>query len=375
MTLRNLIATLLIATLLAGFPAASFAKTMTVEVTGQAAESGLGRATTRLRALEAALIEAAIVGGADITGYAAASNGILVSDRLILRPASRILDYRILSEKEANGFYIVSVRAVVGDPPVAILDPCARRAELDIVMRPLLLNISPTTPAWVANIGPSLQERITATIGARPGVRFMQATSAAPVMGRSAQVGRDIDYATLMSAPRSDTSAPMGRFTLHAEASVQMQGQRRIALTLRTWMVESAIQAERASTLNEHVAHLSSGLPIRALDVLASPDRAEVIETLIVGVTAQITNMIDSYACQPLEGVLQLSGDRLTLPFGSKDGLTRHHLAFSEGRETPYTLFEIVTLEDYSTVVRPIDLSRSAHGLAGMKVRFMEITQ
>ena len=33
------------------------ARNLTVEVTGQAAESGLGRATTRLRALEAALIE------------------------------------------------------------------------------------------------------------------------------------------------------------------------------------------------------------------------------------------------------------------------------------------------------------------------------
>ena len=85
----------------------ALAQNMTVEVTGQAAESGLGRATTRLRALEAALVEAAIMGGADVTGYSAASNGILVSDRLILRPASRILDYTILSETEVGGFYRV----------------------------------------------------------------------------------------------------------------------------------------------------------------------------------------------------------------------------------------------------------------------------
>ena len=375
MTLRHLIVVLLMPAFLAGVPAAPLAKTMTVEVKGQAAESGLGRATTRLRALEAALIEAATQGGAHITGYSAASNGILVSDRLILRPGSQILDYSILSEKEANGFYIVSVRAVVGDPPVAIPDLCLRRAELDIVAMPLRLNISPMTPAWVAGIGPTLQDLITAAIAERPGVRLTQAKGAGPVIGRSTQVGRDIDYAALMSAPRNENSTPMGRFTLHAGASLQMQGQRSLVLVLQTWLVETATQAERATTRTEHVAHLSPGLPIRALEVLAAPNHAEIIETLMVGVTEQIAAMIDGYACRPLDGVLKLSGDRLTLPFGTKDGLTRHHLAFSEGQDNPYTLFEIVTLDNYSAVVRPIDQNRSVLGLDGMRVRFMELTQ
>lgn len=180
-----------------GTPAS--AENLTVEVTGQAAESGLGRATTRLRALEAALIEAAIMGGADINGYSATSNGILVSDRLILRPALRILDYSILSEGESGGFYRVQLRAVVGDPPVAIVDSCARRSELHINTYPLRLKIDPMTPAWVETLGPALRDRIDAAIGARPSVSLTQSNNTGAMPGRSAQVGLDMDYAALTS--------------------------------------------------------------------------------------------------------------------------------------------------------------------------------
>jgi hypothetical protein len=39
------------------------------------------------------------------------------------------------------------------------------------------------------------------------------------------------------------------------------------------------------------------------------------------------------------------------LPFGRKDGLTRHHLAYTQGTDTPYEILEIETLNDQSVVV------------------------
>jgi hypothetical protein len=65
----------------------------------------------------------------------------------------------------------------------------------------------------------------------------------------------------------------------------------------------------------------------------------------------------------------------LTLPFGAKDGLTRNHLAYSEGQDRPYILFEIASLKDHSVVLTPIDRKRMKLSLAGTKVRFMEVSQ
>ncbi|MDA0962329.1 MAG: hypothetical protein O2898_05365 [Proteobacteria bacterium] len=355
------------------------ARNLTVEVTGQAAESGLGRATTRLRALEAALIEAAIEGGADITGYSAASNGILVSDRLILRPASRILDYSILSETESNGFYRVRLRAVVGDPPVPVTDSCARRAQLDIVSFPLRQAIDPMTPAWVETLGAELQNRIDAAIQSRPGVSLSRSHDTGALPGRSAQVGRDMDYTELMQAtptPAPATQAPpAGRLAHHAATQLRMQGQRTLVMVLDSRLIDTGSNLERARSRFETTTRLNAGLPIRALNVLTAPDRSAIVQDLMAGIDGHIAAMIDTYACRSLDGTLALSGDRLSLPFGAKDGLTRHHLAFSEGQDTPYILFEIDTLNDHSAILRPIDRNRTARSLAGTRVRFMELSQ
>jgi hypothetical protein len=351
------------------------ARNLTVEVTGQAAESGLGRATTRLRALEAALIEAAIEGGADITGYSAASNGILVSDRLILRPASRILDYSILSETESNGFYRVRVRAVVGDPPVPVTDSCARRAQLDIVSYPLRQAVDPMTPAWVETLGPELRNRIDAAIQSRPGVSLARSNDMGASPGRSAQVGRDMDYTALMQGTPAPQAAPAGRLAYQGAIQLRMQGQRMLVMVLESRLIETGSNLERARSRLETTTRLNAGLPIRALNVLTAPDRDAIVQDLMAGIDRHIEAMIDTYACRSLDGTLALSGDRLTLPFGAKDGLTRHHLAFSEGQDTPYILFEIETLNDHSAVLRPIDRNRTAPSLAGMRVRFMEVSQ
>ncbi|WP_439138083.1 flagellar assembly protein T N-terminal domain-containing protein [Roseicyclus sp.] len=354
----------------------AIAENLTVEVTGQAAESGLGRATTRLRALEAALIEAAIEGGADINGYAAASNGILVSDRLILRPASRILDYSIVSEGVENGFYRVRVRAIVGDPPVPVTDHCARRAQLDIISYPLRLGVDPMTPAWVDGLGPQLHDSIDAAIASRPGVSLSRSGAGGAMPGRSAQVGLDMDYAALtLGTARPSTPTPDGGLGYHADLQLQMQGRNRLLLVLESRLVDTGSSITRAQSRLEHAIRLDAGLPIPALNRLASPDRSEIVQKLLTGIDEHITAMIDGYACRPLEGALQLSGGRLTLPFGAKDGLTRHHLAFSEGQDTPYIIFEIENLADHAAVLRPIDQNRNARSLAGMRVRFMELAK
>ena len=350
------------------------AETLTVEVTGKAAESGLGRTTTRLRALEAALIEAAIKGGADINGYAAASNGILVSDRLILRPASRILDYSVLSEGVENGFYRVRVRAVVGDPPVPVTDQCARRAQLDIISHPLRLRVDPMTPAWVDSLGPQLHDSLDAAIAARPGVSLVRSDAGGGVPGRSAQIGLDMDY-TALTRGATRPAASEGRLAYHAAVQLNMQGRNRLFLILESRLADAGSSSTRAQSRFEQAIRLDAGLPIPALNRLVSPDRSAIVEQLLTGIDGHVQAMIDAYACRPLEGVLLLSGGRLTLPFGAKDGLTRHHLAFSEGQDTPYILFEIVSLEDHAAVLRPIDQNRAASSLAGMRVRFMEVAK
>lgn len=347
------------------------AELMTVETMGQAVETGLGKTVTRRRALEEALIEAAIKGGADINGYSAVSDGVLVSDRMVLRPASRILDYSILSEKNAGGVYRVRIRAIVGEMPA--VQPCARRAQLDLTTFAPQITIDPRTPAWVAQLGPDLSQAIEDALALQPGVSVTRAARDA-VPGRAAQVGYDMDY-TALTRGISGGPKPTGGLTYRAKLNINMQGTDSLALSMNSYLIDGASQTTIARETQDKTVRLKGPLLGRSLNALLGPKRDKIVREMTDGIVPQISALISGYACRSLTGPLRLSGGALTLPFGSKDGLTRHHMAYSEGSDAPYVLFEIAKLSDHSVSLVPLDRKRSLQRLNGMQVRFMELGQ
>ena len=67
---------------------------------------------SRRRALEDALYLAALHGGAKINGSSAVSTDTSIQENLVIQPASKILDYTIISEARADMHFIVKM-----DPP------------------------------------------------------------------------------------------------------------------------------------------------------------------------------------------------------------------------------------------------------------------
>lgn len=346
------------------------AEVRTVEVVGQAAETGLGKSVTRRRALEDALIEAAIQGGADINGYTAISEGVLVSDQLVLRPASRILDYTVLSETTQNGFYRVKLRAVVGELPPP--KTCERRASLDVLLYEPELEVDLSVPAWAGQLQADLAEAFEAAFSRHSGVTLQRAGADAPAPGRSAAVGNAMDYAALtqgVAAQKMQT----GKLGFKASVKLEMVGERALRMTVRSRLIDGATRKTTQQDSFQHEVRLATKLPSRALNTLFAPDRREITRQLGQAIAAHVAQLVERHACRALAGPLVYAGNRLTLPFGAQDGLTKHHLAYSEGRDTPYILFDIVQLNANSVQLAPLDRRRSLKSLAGMQVRFMEL--
>lgn len=348
---------------------AAMAEVRTVEVVGQAADSGLGKDVTRRRALEDALTEAAIKGGADINGYTAISEGVLVSDQLVLRPSSHILDYTVLSETTRNGFYQVKLRAAVGElPPPA---RCSRRARLDVSLYAPALDVGLKAPAWVAHLQPDLEKQFEQALAARSEVSVSRASESA-MPGRSAQVGHEMDY-TALTRGVSASSTPVGQLGFRASVRFEMVAGKLLQMNVTSRLIDSRSMKTVAQDSLRQEIRLGTKLPIRALDVLKTPDRQEIVRQFGDGIAAHIDRLIESYACRALAGALRYGDGKLTLPFGKDDGLTKLHLAYSEGRDTPYILFDIVRLDAHSVQLAPLDRRRSAKSLAGTHVRFMEL--
>ena len=79
-----------------------------VEVTGRAGDL---TQKARRHALEDALYLAALKAGADISGTAITTKGVLVRDIVKLDARGRLVDFNILSEKNTGTHYEVNLRA------------------------------------------------------------------------------------------------------------------------------------------------------------------------------------------------------------------------------------------------------------------------
>ena len=85
-----------------------------VETTGRAVLISGDIETSRKRALEDALYIAALKGGADINGFSAITSNTVINDQSIVKATNRVLDFKILSEKQSKEFISIKISAVVG---------------------------------------------------------------------------------------------------------------------------------------------------------------------------------------------------------------------------------------------------------------------
>ena len=80
-----------------------------VRVTGRAALEAGNDTLMRRRALEDALYQASLAGGAEVDGFSLADQGVLAGEAVLLRPSSKILDFAVLREQKASSHYEVTI--------------------------------------------------------------------------------------------------------------------------------------------------------------------------------------------------------------------------------------------------------------------------
>ena len=359
-------------------PHGADADVMTVEVSGQALATGAASdAHLERRALQEALYQAALQGGAQVNGYTAISQSLLSSDVLVVRPDSKILDYTVLSSRSSDKKAVVKIRAVVGqlDEPAV----CGRRAQLDVAVHRPSLRLSHHVPPWAPHIGPDVFDALHAKLKNTSGV-----TSRSPVNTPVvSNVNPAFDYATLTqgAAPTTGATGVAGQHTLKLKTTITV-GSTDLTNTDVVLPIKITVALENnpfdAGTL--HATHTEE-LPLKSRGVLGTVLRTRgdaqrnTIETIAHITTQMVTKLIEQRACQDLVGKLRFVDNQLTLPFGRRDGLSTHHLAYTQGRDTAYEILEVVSLSAHEAVLRPLDSATQASKLDETTVQFMELKQ
>lgn len=349
---------------------------MTVETSGQAVATGaVSDAHLERRALQEALYQAALKGGAQVSGYSAISQSVVRSDVLVVRPESRILDYTILSRETTSKRSVVRVRAVVGQLEDA--KGCQRRAQLTVVVHAPSMTLSNSVPAWVPNMQQYIENAIVEVLDNTNGV----STVPPDTTPRSTSLAAEFSYTALTQglAATPDVTSAASRHALNLRTRVSI-GNTTLSNS-EEWLpikITVALENNPFDTNTLHASHegkliIKNRGPLSSLQQPLGDIRQNAPQTVAKITTEMVADLINKRACQTLAGKMTIRGDKLTVPFGRLDGLSTHHLAYTNGRDTAYEILEVVSITDHEATLRPLDSATNASALADEVVQFMEL--
>ncbi|MGS4946790.1 flagellar assembly protein T N-terminal domain-containing protein [Meridianimarinicoccus sp. RP-17] len=343
-----------------GLPAGAADPTIWVRVTGIAAVKTAGDDdAARRRALADALLTAALTGGAELRGYTAMDRGVITADLAILRPRGRILQHQILGAQRDGAFWKVRIRAKVG--PASPLD-CGTTRKLVVTAYAPSLHLAPTAPAWSAAFAQALAGRLVDQLDRNPATDLDRVTDRPrPTAGSGVPAGFDYTALTqgVIDQRGGDTAFEVAIDLRASGQTVTMQTELRF--TEGTGRVSRRVVANETTVPRLNSVSQFTGRP-----------RAVAEADLARGVESELDALLREQTCRPPEARLEVAGDTITAPVGTRHGLRTGALAVIMDEDKGFGFLDVVALGRDSVTLKPLDPVAHPAALRGIRVEFLD---
>ena len=346
-----------------------------VTVTGRAAiihEDALGEA--RDMALEDALYYAALKGGAKIDGFSTVDAQTNLNDMIVVRPASQLLDYSIKNEMQDETHYSVTIEAVVGD---MVTSGCQNRPVSNVTLFRPVIQIASDLPHWMSQLPASLSQMLAIRLSEQPSLRFRDARKFQLAAATTSDNPlNQYDYTQLTSGR---VVMRAGDFAVHTKISFKSDSKSKLLSQTEYAIIEmeSTISDGNGEVTTKQIKdefklQLGKNMVLRSLTVFSQETREAVRALVVMAADVHAEKIAEKLTCMPMTAQLNIADGRLLAKLGSRQGLSRNHLAVAEGQQTPWTILRVAEARDDSVVLTPLDINRNIADLAGAKVTFLE---
>lgn len=356
---------LLLILTLAAFPLRA-AEGIVVQATGFAIQSGAeDAASAKRRAVADALLQAALSGGAQVTGHTAMDKSVITADLLIVRPVGRVLRHRVVALDRNGDTWTATVEALVGLGPVG---DCQSRRNLVVTVYRPVISVSPEAPAWTEPLAMEVAKALVRQLEAHPATELVRVTDRE--MPRSSQ-GRDASDYTVLT--RGSVRLSEGGHAFVPVIQIDTGGQgRRPELAMDLTLVLIGGNGEEVRQEVRRSVKLPGVSPLGRVAVMLEPDRRQMAARLTEGLDDEMDALLDVETCKPVLANLTVSGGTITAPVGRRQGLSRGSIAFTADRDSSTEMLEVVEIGAERVVLKPLDPGRPAKVFAGRPVRFLE---
>ena len=335
-----------------------------VNATGHAFVSGAAdKDTARTRALGDALISAALAGGSTLRGHSAMRMGRITADLMILRPAGKILKYEMQGARLHKGLWTVNVRALVGPIPKSA---CAGRRQLVLTAYEPKITVRPEAPAWTAPLANDVALTIFDVLDDHSSTTIDRIAPAQ--VRQTSATGSDMDYMSLTRGTHAGKQP--GDHGLRTEIKVDViRGATSRLIQMTTELHFSEPNGFLGRKQLVRTARYPQG---GAIEAITGRTRSALEHELTKNIRADLTSLLDQLSCVPPSARIESDGKTLSVPIGSRHGLSRASLAFVDDPNDSFGLLEISSLKSGRAILRPIDPTRKASDFEGRQVYFVE---
>ena len=363
----------------------AFAGHRFVEVTGRAVIQENDKYISKRAALEDALYLASLKGGAMVSGFSALDGLSNLSEEVVVRPTSGILDYSIINETIADQHYEITIRALVGNGE--IISGCQSRSSVTITVFSPKLITHPSAPAWSQTLPTKSFQRIFNDLSLINNVQLINAVETNRLENNRNLKSNNFDYNALTSKVVQFEEA---EFALDTKVYVDI-----VQHPHSTSISNPSLEDYLRLSVNISITDALSGFKVfdiekkgisfigprktifRSLNVFSAPQKNNVETSLLTIFDGLADEIYSKLSCQSLKSVALPSDDKksIQLNLGSNQGVDLGKLALAESRNTPFTVFEVVNVSPQSSTLVPLDKSRDVISYYGKTITFMEFAK
>ena len=344
-----------------------------IETTGRAViEDNEMIDISRRRALEDALYLAALHGGAKINGYSAVSTDTSIQENLVIQPASKILDYTIISEERADMHFIVKIRSAVGQ---LRKKECDNKGLKSLSVYKPVINVDPSAPFWVNSLADELTNEIMVSLKSAEDINLTDNSFVSLDRDQLITANDDYDYISLTSGREKtrygDYAAVSAISIAEREKLVGFTTYNSLLITFDTNVYDGSTYTSSFSKSKSLEALFSSSGPWRTINLLLKTNRDNIVEPISIAAKEHAKEVIDNLICKEINSIVTVNNGKIEVPLGKRHGIKISALAVTKGEQTPFNVLRVEQVSETKSVLVPLNTALEISKLNGKSIQFL----
>ena len=327
---------------------------------------------SRRRALEDALYLAALHGGAKINGYSAVSTDTSIQENLVIQPASKILDYTIISEERADMHFIVKIRSAVGQ---LRKKECDNKGLKSLSVYKPVINIDPSAPFWVNSLANELTNEIMVSLKSAEDINLTDNSFVSLDRDQLITANDDYDYISLTSGREKtrygDYAAVSAISIAEREKLVGFTTYNSLLITFDTNVYDGSSYTSSFSKSKSLEALFSSSGPWRTINLLLKTNRDNIVEPISIAAKEHAKEVIDNLTCKEINSIIRVNNGKIEVPLGKRHGIKISALAVTKGEQTPFNVLRVEQVSETKSVLVPLNTALELSKLNGKSIQFL----